>query len=705
MVWGEVGEPGLNRDQATRTKACGPARNHMQVDDERNAAGPAPTAGRAERPADAASDRVFTPRALLLGVGCVVFLSIATPYTYLVMQGSEIAANHLPAGAMVVFLVLVVVVNGAVVRIHQRWALSRSELLLVYVMMLVASAIPARAFLAYVFTVPAGGFYYATPENEWRQLLLPYMKPWLAPRAPRAIIWFFEGLPGGRSIPWGEWLAPMVAWGVFFVLFVATSMSLALIVRKRWVQDERLTFPLAQVPLELVAGEDKPHGLTKTLLSRPLWLGFFAALAFHIILGAQRYAPALPTIHITDIPLVRGATTLPLLNLEGTGLHFYPSAIGIGFLLSSEVGLSIWLFWLISKIELCIIGRYGVEAGGITEMWSMQIFSRGQQVGAFYLMAGLMLWELRGRVAAALRSRPSRQDTPQELREVRWGVCGVIAGGTLMCAWCVAAGMTPGVAVAAVLLYLVIAFVIARLVAQAGVFFAAWSAEFLPGDMLAYPLGMSLLGKSTSFVIYLHQAILLNDRRTITMPFITDGLKIGSAERMPVIGLCGAMMLSVVIAVAVSYIMGLTLFYRHGAVNLWDMSSRHIPTWNYDRLKDRWQAQINPNWYFVWWNFVGAGVMFALLWLQRSFLWWRLSPVGYLMGWSPALEQIAGSFFIGWLASWLILRYATLGTYRRARPFFVGLVVGEFAGVALWLVVDALTGLRGHALFPSGGLR
>ena len=667
----------------------------------------ASAAARHAQPARLGADgsRAFTPRALFIGLACVIFLGIATPYTLLVMQGSEIAANHLPAGAMVIFLLLVVVVNRALVRLRERWGLSRGELLLIYAMMLVASAVPARAFLAYVFTVPAGGYYYATPENEWLHLLMPYMKPWLAPRDPGTVTCFFEGLPEGRAIPWGEWLAPMVAWGLFFIFFVGTSMSLALIVRKRWVQDERLIFPLAQVPLELVADEEKPHGLTRTLQSRTLWIGFFAALGFHVILGGQQYLPALPTIRITDVPLVRGATRLPMLNLEGTGLHFYPSAIGIGFLLSAEVGLSIWLFWIMSKIQLYLIGYYGVEAGSATQMWSMQLFSRGQQVGAFYLMTFLMLWEVRRRVGAALLHRQTKEDTPQEQREVRWGVYGLAVGMTLMWVWCVAAGMRPGYALAAIVLYLIIALVIARLVAQAGVFFAAWSAEFLPGDMLAYPLGMTALGASTSFVIYLHQAIFINDRRTVTMPFITDALKIASAERMPLIRLCGAMMVSVVVAVAVSYVIGLTIFYRHGAINLWDMSSRHIPMWNYDRLNNRWETQRDPNWYFVWWNFVGAAVMLALVQLHRRFLWWRLSPVGYLMGWSPALEQIAASFFIGWAVSSLISRYSTLSVYRRLRPFFIGLIVGEFAGVALWLAIDAVTGVRGHALFPSGGLR
>lgn len=223
--------------------------------------------------------------------------------------------------------------------------------------------------------------------------------------------------------------------------------------------------------------------------------------------------------------------------------------------------------------------------------------------------------------------------------------------------------------------------------------------------MLGYPLGLAAVGKANAFVIYLHQAIFLNDRRTITMPFLTDGLRISDAGRLPVVRAAGAMLLAAATAVVVSYVVGLTLYYRHGAVNLWDMSTVHIPTWTYNRLKERLVTQLEPDRGFVWWTAIGAAVMAGLVWLQRTFLWWRLSPVGYLMGWSPALEQIAGSFFLGWLASTLIMRYSGLRLYRAARPLFIGLVVGEFIGVALWLVVDAFTGVTGHALFPAGGAR
>lgn len=397
--------------------------------------------------------RAFTPRALLLGLGCVAFLSAVTPYTYLVMQGSELAANHLPAGAMVIFLLFVVVVNGLLARLRARLLLSRGELLLVYIMMLAAAAVPARAFLMYVLTVPAGGLYYGTPESGWQTTLLPYMKPWLAPRDPRAVALFFQGLPPGEGIPWGEWLAPMAAWGLFFLFFAGASMSLALLVRKRWAHDEHLTFPLAQVPLELAAVDEK-RGLPAILRSKPLLAGLAAGVGFHLVQGGQRYFPSLPDIAIANVPIISGQMQLPLSNLEGTGLHFYPSAIGVGFLLGSEVGLSIWLFWLLGKLQMYVIGLYGQPVGSTTGFWGMQICARGQQVGAFYLMAGLMLWDIRRRLIDAVLRRKGSGDTPQEQREVRLAASGLLAGLALMWGWCLAAGMTPGYALAAIALYL-----------------------------------------------------------------------------------------------------------------------------------------------------------------------------------------------------------------------------------------------------------
>src|SRR5689334_15055046 len=82
-------------------------------------------------------------RAPVVGLIAVTVLCVITIYSDLVLQGSWIAHNSLPIGALTLFLLLVTVGNRIARRLHQAWALTRSEALLVYAMLLVAAGIPS----------------------------------------------------------------------------------------------------------------------------------------------------------------------------------------------------------------------------------------------------------------------------------------------------------------------------------------------------------------------------------------------------------------------------------------------------------------------------------------------------------------------------------------------------------------------------------
>ena len=50
----------------------------------------------------------------------------------------------------------------------------------------------------------------------------------------------------------------------------------------------------------------------------------------------------------------------------------------------------------------------------------------------------------------------------------------------------------------------------------------------------------------------------------------------------------------------------------------------------------------------------------------------------------------AFSLFLGWLCKWIIVRLGGIQLYQRARPFFLGLILGYFAGVAVSNVIDVI---------------
>ena len=79
------------------------------------------------------------------------------------------------------------------------WALRTSELIVVYAMMIVASAIPTWGLVTNLFHILTRPFYYATPENRWADMVQPLIPSWLAPRDPEVARFFYEGLPEGMG--------------------------------------------------------------------------------------------------------------------------------------------------------------------------------------------------------------------------------------------------------------------------------------------------------------------------------------------------------------------------------------------------------------------------------------------------------------------------------------------------------------------------
>jgi hypothetical protein len=81
----------------------------------------------------------------------------------------------------------------------------------------------------------------------------------------------------------------------------------------------------------------------------------------------------------------------------------------------------------------------------------------------------------------------------------------------------------------------------------------------------------------------------------------------------------------------------------------------------------------------------GAWVVLSIV-MRRRFFWW-LHPIGLIAQASPAMSAYWFSFFLGWFCKRLAIRYGGRDTFARIRPFFIGLIVGEFVIFFLWDLV------------------
>ena len=71
---------------------------------------------------------------------------------------------------------------------------------------------------------------------------------------------------------------------------------------------------------------------------------------------------------------------------------------------------------------------------------------------------------------------------------------------------------------------------------------------------------------------------------------------------------------------------------------------------------------------------------------------WAWHPVGYATASSWSMHKLWFPIFLAWVAKWLITRYGGANAYRKALPFFVGLVLGEFTVGSLWCIYGAIKG-------------
>jgi len=625
-----------------------------------------------------------TWRAILLGLACTGILAVATPYTNLVMAGSNLGINYLPVGPVLFFLFLVAGLNTLLRRLRHAWALSGRELLVVYIMMVVSAIMPTRGFLEHIPSTIVGAYYLATPENKFATLIHPYLKPWLTVRDPEAVKWFFEGLPKGQAVPWGLWLTPLFWWTVLVLAFSLSMISMGVLVRRQWIEDERLVFPLATVPLEIIGPLDEPATAASSFFhNRWLWLGFVATLLFGIFNNLCFYYPAVPHVQTRGYVLISAVGHPLLAEMGDVPLYIFPSVIGLGYLLSREVGLSIWLFWVLNRLENLALAAYGLNIPSGPSGWGTRHFFRNQDVGGWLLLGGLLLWTALKR---ARRVLTSAEADPAEARQVRWALIGLIIGTIVIGAWFMAAGMSLGIMILVLLMQYLSLVTLTRIIASSGLFWIVIS--WVPCDVLVQNFGTAVVGPSNLTGVYLLQGG--QETQTSQMPLLMDSMKIGHTSRLPLGRMIAAIGGATVVAIIVSTLIGMPMIYHQGAVSMTHVSA--WPDWLYPRLQRQLDAMDKRINFSLIFTVVGAAVTMFLVQMNRSFLWWRLSPIGYLLSSRAASALIAHSIFIGWLISGLVLRYGGLRPYRKFRPVFLGMILGEFATVGFWLIVDAIFG-------------
>lgn len=614
----------------------------------------------------------FTPRALVIGLVLVAALTIAGCMS-LFLRYEIIGTGYLPRG--VVCLLLLLLGLNALPRLLKRRGLARAEILGIFMMLAAMAAVPGQEYAQHFYLNTMGLVYYTNPEVAGTALYLDQIPASVVPATDRdaaPIRWAFEGMPGGASVPWRAWVVPLLVWTPYLVALYWILLCGAALLARRWENEEKLVYPLVQVPVELTA--DGGAALSPLLRNWLLWACFMVGVVLYVLKGLHTYYPAVP-----DLNLQKDAGQLfgggPLVAFNRLPLHFYPEMVGISYLLSSEVAFSVWFCYLLRLAQTAV--RIGV---GLRTDHAQ--FAEMETVGGYLILGLSMLWTARHylrQVLEAALTRVTEGEHPGE-RLALWGYLG---GMAFILWWSSRIGLHVGWAALLIVPFPLICLVASRVVCEAGMFI--YTSPFRWDYLLFRLIGARTIGTRNVVLMTMMSWVQIRSTATAFMPQAFQVLKIGSLTNSERPKLMASTMAAVGLAILVAHVASLWVIYTWGVPRLgWWPKTSALGTTNRLIASLRGQTTTGAeDWIAM---ALGAGVTAALVNLRQRLTWWPLHPLGFVawVGWPT--ERYWLSMMLGWLAKIVVVRFWGYRAFAALRPAAFGLILGIAVVLTFWMV-------------------
>ncbi len=593
-----------------------------------------------------------------------------------------------------VFILFILRVGNAALRhVHPRMALHRNELLVIYMMVTLASALCGHDLVQVVAPQVVMPLWLATPENEWADLFFQYLPGHLFVSDPFHYLPAFEG---GETLymnnHWRAWLPPAASWGIFLAVLSTMMLAINALLRRRWMDQEKLTYPITHMPLEL-ADDD-----AALLRNRMMWLGFALAGAVDLINGFHELAPAWPLIKVRVVhfdammrSIFRG---YPWAALAGSRISFYPFAIGLGMLLPLDLAFSCWFFYLFWKAQALFAMVLGLSRiPGFP-------YVNEQSTGAYLGLCIFSLWMARGYISSLFRGGFSRNSTRRGEPMSRTIALAILLCGVLFLAL-FSAGMGMWLWVAALFypLYFAISIAVTRIRAELGP--PAHDLHRGGPDLILTNVfgtnGTILPPKqltALSLCFWFNRAY-----RAHPMPVQLEAFKIADSTGIRQSHMAIALTIAAFVGVFAAWWAQVHCFYAFGISGKMSGVATIFGREPFVRLQTWLQHSTGTDWPRVGAYIVGIGFTLLLMALRINFVNWPFHPVGFAISSSWSMNVLWLPILIAWLAKLIITRYGGYRAFQQAIPFALGLVLGEFVIGSLWTIIGISLGIDTYSFW------
>jgi len=634
-----------------------------------------------------------TGRAILLGLLIIpihVYWAITIEVRWYVLDSS-----CLPLFVTPVFILFVIALANMVwARLRPGRALSQGELLTVYIMQVMVMTMAGHDTLQNLMGAIVAPHWrtMTDPGLRWPGTWFQYLNKHLYIWAEAPLRRFFLG--NSTAYAWENvqpWLEPLFWWTTFVMVMVAMFLAINVILRRAWTEQEKLAFPIIQLPLALTEGGAK----TPFFNSKLMWLGFLVAGGINALNGFYYMFPSLPYIPVRIADINIKPAEMPWEAAQEFPLSFYPFAIGIAYFLPLDLSFSCWFFFLFRKLQMVA----GAAVGFDPKIHDFPYIA-AQTSGAWVGFALVIVWSMRRYLREVFQTALGRKVVDDSREPVRYRTAFIIliVGTIFLIFWGRATSMPVWVVFVFFGIVFLLGVAITRVRAELGAPHEITYSGFNPQIMMVSMFGTELLGPAAltgMTVVYWFN----RGYRNHAMPNQLEAFKMADTAKMDTRRLFWVMLLALGVAMVATYWAHLHICYEDGArakvraFKLWGGSEGYpqLQNWISEGSPAQGARQIAT----------AAGILFVIaLRLMRTWhLWWPFHPAGYALGMSFAMDYFWFAFFVSWLIKLAIVHYGGMRAHRAAIPFFLGLILGDYVTGSLWSIYGPLQGINVYKIF------
>jgi hypothetical protein len=596
----------------------------------------------------------------------------------------------------VVFLLVVFrLINALLLRYAPRLAFSPAELVTFFILLSVATCPSGLDTMKTTFATMQGPARFADEANNWEGLFFQYLPESMMVSDPGALERLWEGESSiFEERNYSVWLGPVFHWWLLMSCLWTAPAGLAVLLRKRWVERERMRFPIVQLPYEL----SQPH--LPAFRHVAFWIAVGATAFISLLNGLHEFVPALPVIAVKigqseAMDLRRFFVAHPWRAVGRFHLCLYPFIIGLGLLLPAELSLSLWLFYLFWKAEAILVAWLGW-----TEVREFP-FMKEQSFGGYLAILGFSLWAARRHFASVWRrvltGREGDDDSAEPISH-RWAAGIFVAGAAAAVLLGHYIKMSPAVAIGFFVQYYAMTIIVGRIRAEMGL--PTHEIERLgPTVMQGNILGPRILGLQNLTSLSLFFGF-TRGLRNIPFPHQLEGVYLAKQTGGDMRRMLLATMAMVPLGVALAFFFTLYLGYRHGLGVDW---ARWMP-WS---CQEAWRQLASwlvtdegVQWGRIWASVIGFGVYFGLMLVRTRWVWWPLHPAGFAISTTWYMAHMWFPMCIAWTAKTVVARYVGPRAMRALTAAAFGLILADVVSGSLWTLYGLFLHVPTYSFWP-----